>query len=133
MFKLRCFALFIASKPSILIVDDDTSILRVFSRIFQRKGYCVTIAGKGKEAMEKICANQYDVALVDLVLPDMEGDTLFALIAHASPGTLKVMITGKTDLQDRVEGADVFVGKPVSPEKLLSIIDTELKYRDTET
>jgi len=42
--------LFIASKPSILIIDDDTAILRALTRVFQRKGYFVAVTEKGKEA-----------------------------------------------------------------------------------
>ena len=125
--------MFISSKPSILIVDDDITILGVFTKIFERKGYCVTVAEKGKEAIEKLSLNQYDVALIDFALPDMEGNELFPLIKNSSPNTLRIMLTGKTWLQGSVEGADVFVGKPVNPEKLLSIIDTKLKNRDSET
>ena len=122
-----------SSKPSILIVDDDTAILHVFARIFERKGYCVAVAEKGKEAIEKLRLNQYDVALIDLSLPDMEGNKLFPIIKNGSPKTLRIMLTGKTWLEGSIEGADVFVGKPVSPDKLLSIIDTQLKTRDSET
>jgi len=119
-----------ASKPSILIVDDDLAILRCFSRIFEKKGYNVTVAGKGKEAIEKLSVNRYDVALVDLRLPDMEGVELFPIIQSRSPKTLKVMLTGKIGLQN--SGADVFLGKPVNPDQLLSIIDAELKLREME-
>lgn len=101
------------SKPKILIVDDDTAILRVFSKIFQKKGYSVTVAERGEEAIEKLGVSRFDVALVDLVLPDMEGDELFPLINNSSPKTVKIILTGKIDQQERVEGADVFVGKPV--------------------
>jgi DNA-binding response OmpR family regulator len=125
--------LFITGKPTILIVDDDTAILRTFTKIFERKGYTVTAAEKGKEAIEKLSVNHYDVALIDLALPDMEGTALFPLIRNASPKTLKIMLTGKTWLQGSIEGADAFVGKPVNPEKLLSIIDTKLKNRNSET
>ena len=85
--------MFIASKPSILIVDDDKSILNIFTKIFQRKGYFVTVAEKGQEAIEKIGLGDYDIALIDLSLPDMEGDTLFPLIKNSSPKTLKIMLT----------------------------------------
>lgn len=125
--------MFISTKPSILIVDDDKAILRVFTKIFEKKGYAVTVAEKGKDAMNKLNTNHYDIALVDLALPDMEGNELFPLIKKASPNTLRIMLTGKTWLQGSVEGADVFVGKPVNPGQLLSIIDTELKNRDSET
>ena len=125
--------MFISSKPSILIVDDDTAILHVFTRIFERKGYYVTVAERGKEAIEQLSINHYDVALVDLALPDMEGNKLLPLIKNASPNTLRIMLTGKTWLQGSIEDADVFVGKPINPEKLLSIIDTKLKNQDSET
>jgi two-component system response regulator HydG len=126
--------LLVTNKPSILIVDDDIAILHTFTKIFQRKGFLVTVAIKGKEAIEKLSINHYDVALVDFVLPDMEGNELFPLIKNSSPKTLTIMLTGKIGLQNSIEGAaDVFVGKPVNPDKLLSIINTKLKNRDTET
>ena len=125
--------MFISGKPSILIVDDDAGILRVFTKIFEKKGYNVTVAEKGKEAVERLNASHYDIALVDLALPDMAGNDLFPLIENASPNALKIMLTGQTFLQGSVEGADFFVGKPVNPEKLLSIIDTELKNKNSET
>lgn len=124
--------MFLTSEPSILIVDDDIAILRCFSKIFERKGYTVAVAQRGAEAIEKISHSRYDVALVDLVLPDMEGTELFPLIKKSSPKTVRIMLTGKTWLQNCIVGADAFVGKPVNPEKLLSIIDTELKNRDSE-
>ena len=122
----------IAEKPSILIIDDDASILRTLTKIFQKKGYFVAVAEKGKEAVEKINSNHFDVALIDLCLPDMEGTELFPLIHDTSPGTLKIMLTGKTLLQDSIEGADVLLRKPVLPDQLLSIIDSKLKNKNIE-
>ena len=118
--------MFVSSKRSILIVDDDISILHVLSRIFQSNGYTVTVAEKGGEAIEKISSNKFDVALVDLGLPDMEGDKLFSVIHRASPETVKIMLTGKIELQGSIEGADIFIEKPVTPDRLLSIIDSKL-------
>jgi CheY-like chemotaxis protein len=125
--------LFTPNKPSILIIDDDAAILQVFTRIFQRNGYSVTVAAKGTEAIEKLNGNRFDVALIDFCLPDMEGTELFPLIQHTSPATVKIMLTGKMFGQDLIEGADVLLGKPVNPEKLLSIIDSQLKNRNIET
>ena len=124
--------MFIASQPSILIIDDDTAILRTFSRVFQRKGYLVTAVERGKEAIEKISCNRYDVALIDLCLPDMEGTELFPLIDNMSPNTVKIMLTGKTLFQSSIEGADALLGKPITPDKLLSIIDSKLKNKNIE-
>jgi DNA-binding NtrC family response regulator len=122
----------IPSKPSILIIDDDTAILHTFSRIFQKKGYCVSVAEGGKEAMEKLSVKSYDVALIDLRLPDMEGTQLFPIIQSTSPRTLKIMLTGKMLLGDSIEGADVLLKKPIQPEQLLSVIDNKLKTKNME-
>ena len=121
------------SKLSILIIDDDAAILRTFSRIFQRNGYCVSVAEGGKEAIEKLRSNSYDVALIDLRLPDMEGTELFPLIQSTSPRTLKIMLTGKMLLGEIVAGADALLNKPIQPEQLLSVIDSKLKTKNIET
>lgn len=112
-----------------MIVDDDRAILQCLSKIFQKQGYTVTLAEEGKDAMEKIGRCKYDVALVDLALSDMEGDKLFPLINHVSPRTVKIMLTGKTELKDSIEGADVFVEKPVTPSTLLNIVEGKLKAK----
>jgi DNA-binding NtrC family response regulator len=124
--------LFFSSQPTILIIDDDKAILHVFTRIFRSKGYLVTVAAKGKDAIEKISNNHYDVALIDLRLPDMEGTELFPLIQKVSPKTLKIMLTGKAFLQDSIEGADALLKKPIQPEQLLSVIDNKLKNKNIE-
>ncbi len=118
-------------KPSILIIDDDLAILKVFSRVFQRSGYSVTVAARGAEAIEKLNSNCFDVALIDFRLPDMEGTELFPIIEHKSPSTVKIMLTGKP--LEGINGADLLVGKPVAPDALLSLIDSKLKNRNIES
>jgi DNA-binding NtrC family response regulator len=122
----------IASKPFILIVDDDISILKTFARIFSKKGFSVTVAENGEQAIEKLKTTSFDIALIDFGLPDMEGTALFPLIEKLSPKTVRILLTGKTFLEGQVECADVFIGKPVNPERLLSVIDTRLKLKDLE-
>jgi DNA-binding NtrC family response regulator len=124
--------LFIANKPSILIIDDDKAILNAFRRIFQRKGYYVAVAEAGREAAEKISSNHYDIALIDLCLPDMEGTALFPLIQRTSPNTVKIMLTGKAQMKNSIEGADVLLEKPIAVDKLLSVIDSKLKTLNLE-
>ncbi len=121
--------LFTANKPSILIIDDDSSILCMFTRIFQRKGYLVDVASKGSEAIQKMQSKCFDVALIDFRLPDMEGSELFPIIQRASPKTVKIMLTGNIHLLKDHIGADALLGKPVNPQKLLSVIDSKLKDR----
>jgi DNA-binding NtrC family response regulator len=123
----------ISSKPLLLLVDDDLSILKVFAKIFLRKGFSVKVAETGNQAIEQLKTSSFDVALIDFCLPDMEGSTLFQLITESSPKTIKIMVTGKIQLENQIQGADAFIGKPVDPQKLLSLIDTKLKHRNMES
>jgi two-component system, OmpR family, alkaline phosphatase synthesis response regulator PhoP len=68
----------VLSKPKarILIVDDDISILKGFRSILEREGYSVETAETGKEATEKIENEKFNVYLVDVRLPDMDGTEL---------------------------------------------------------
>jgi DNA-binding NtrC family response regulator len=90
------------------------------------------VAETGLQAIEQLKTSCFDAALIDFCLPDMEGSNLFPIIEKISPKTIKVMLTGETFLEGELEGADVFIEKPVNPEKLLSIVETELKHRNIE-
>ena len=107
----------------VLIIDDDKSILRFFMLILQGKGYSTDTAETGKEALEKIKNQLYDVILIDVVLPDING---LNLLMSIPPSTKKIMITGSVsdEYQKRaqVEGAYAYLLKPVKPEKLLQTV-----------
>ena len=118
---------------TILVVDDDKSILRTFTRILQKNGYRIDTAETGQEAMEKAENNHYDLALVDIRLPDIDGTELLAKIKMQLQNTIKIMITGFPSLESGVkaldEGADAYLVKPVKPEDLLMLIKEKLKSR----
>ena len=117
----------------ILVVDDDKSILRTFTRILQKNGYEIDSAETGKEAIEKADSRHYDLALVDIRLPDMDGTDLLAKIKEQLRNTIKIMITGFPSLESGVkaldEGADAYLVKPVKPEELLMLIKEKLKNK----
>ena len=119
---------------TILVVDDDKSILRTFTRILQKNGYKIDAAETGKEAMEKAETKHYDLALVDIRLPDMDGTELLAKIKRQLQDTVKIMITGFPSLESGVkaldEGADAYLVKPVKPEDLLMLIKEKLKSKE---
>ena len=118
---------------TILVVDDDKSILRTFTRILQKNGYEIDSAETGKEAIEKADSRHYDLALVDIRLPDMDGTDLLAKIKEQLRNTIKIMITGFPSLESGVkaldEGADAYLVKPVKPEELLMLIKEKLKNK----
>lgn len=122
------------SKKKIIVIDDDKSILRTFTRILQKVGYEIDVAETGKEAIEKVEGRQYDLALVDIRLPDMDGTELLAKLKKQFQNTVKIMITGFPSLETGVkaldEGADAYLVKPVKPQELLALLDEKLKNRE---
>ena len=122
------------SKKTILVVDDDKSILRTFTRILQKSGYEIDVAETGREAMDKAENQHYDLALVDIRLPDMDGTDLLAKLKKQLQNTVKIMITGFPSLETGVkaldEGADAYLVKPVKPQELLLLLEEKLKNRE---
>jgi DNA-binding NtrC family response regulator len=96
----------VETTKTILVVDDDKSILRTFTRILQKNGYEIDSAETGKEAIEKACSRHYDLALVDIRLPDMDGTDLLAKIKEQLQNTIKIMITGFPSLESGVKALD---------------------------
>ena len=125
------------TKKTILVVDDDKSILRTFTRILQKSGYEIETAETGKEAIEKADTRQYDLALVDIRLPDMDGTELLAKLKKQLQRTIKIMITGFPSLETGVkaldEGADAYLVKPVKPQDLLVLLEEKLKVKEEAT
>ena len=121
-------------KKIILVVDDDKSILRTFTRILKKSGYEIETAETGKEAIEKAECRHYDLALVDIRLPDMDGTDLLAKLKKQLQCTVKIMITGFPSLETGVkaldEGADAYLVKPVKPQELLILLEEKLKNRE---
>ncbi len=120
-------------KASILIVDDDTSICRTLSLYLKAKGYETDLAHSGVEAIEKSKVTVYDVALLDIKLPDMEGTELLTAIHDTTPRMIKIMVTGYPTLGNAVEAlkldADDYIMKPVAPEDLAKTIERKLEER----
>ena len=121
-------------KKSILIVDDDKDILRSLKDILRSKGYIVGTAETGREAVEKSEDKFYNLALLDIKLPDMEGTELLTKMHRAMPRMMKIMVTGYPSLENAVEslnlGADAYIMKPVDPKNLLKVVEEKLKEQE---
>ena len=119
------------SKRSILIIDDNTSILRTLTRVLSREGYDLYTAQTGKEASEKLLTKKFDAALIDVGLGETLGTDLLPLMGKVAPGMLKIVFTGtpmSEGTRDEVtRGVDVFLLKPVKPETLIRILEEKLK------
>jgi DNA-binding response OmpR family regulator len=117
-------------KPRILIVEDDPSISQTLSLILKQEGYDVDIAENGQRAILMSNAKFYNLALLDIKLPDMEGTKLLTEMQTNVPKTIRIIVTGYPSLENAIEalneGADGYVRKPVKPERLLSLIKEKL-------
>jgi two-component system response regulator HydG len=115
----------------ILIVDDDENIRKVLETILADEGYIVESAETAKKAIEKSGAAFYNLALIDVRLPDMEGIELLSKMRETKPKMRKIIITGYPTLQNAVaavnKGADAYVMKPFDVDKILKEIKEQLK------
>jgi DNA-binding NtrC family response regulator len=122
--------------PRILVVDDDETIRTTMKVILQDEGYLVDLAASGKEAIQKTQEQSYNVALLDIRLPDMEGVELLKLLKDGVPRTRKIMVTGYPSMQNAIsalnKNADAYLLKPVDVEKLLNTVKEQLTSQDNE-
>jgi len=118
-----------------LIVDDDEDTLNTLSDILQEKGYSTETARNGKETMVKVEKRFFDVALIDMRLPDMTGLDVLQALGKTSPYTMSVIITAFATLQNTIEsvnrGVNAFLTKPIDHEKLDETIDGCLKKQQS--
>ena len=116
---------------NILIVDDDAKIREMLSDILTDKGYSVKSVGSGKEAISESFKQLFNLALIDIYLPDMEGTELLTKLRKSEPEMIKIIITGNATLDNSItaanKGVDGFVVKPFDPKKLIKLIETKLK------
>jgi len=116
---------------SILIVDDDETILAVLKEILQLDGYIVETAATGKEAIEKSETAFFDLSLLDIKLPDMEGTELSTELHKANPQMIKIIITGFPSFDNAVKslnlGADAYIMKPVNSKELLELVREKMR------
>lgn len=122
------------AQKHILVIDDDKSILRTFTRILQKNGYAIDVAETGKEAMEKSKKQTFNLALIDIRLPDIDGTELLIKLQKVMPEAVKIMITGFPSLETGIkaldEGADAYLVKPVKPEELIALIEEKFKLKE---
>jgi len=123
-------------KKRILVIEDDIVVLKGFKLLLQMKGYQVSTAETGKSALEMVRCNFYNLALIDIKLPDMDGITLLAEFRQLAPEMKKIIVTGYSSRENAIEslnlGANGYLEKPVTPGKLLEYIEKKLVEQEQE-
>ena len=111
---------------SILVVDDNEDLLETFSLILKRRGFNVSTAENGVAAVDKYKAQHFDVTLMDIVMPEMNGVEAFRRIREISPGATVILMTAYSEEElIRValeEGAHRVVNKPIRIDQLIELI-----------
>jgi CheY-like chemotaxis protein/predicted transcriptional regulator len=118
------------TRPSVLLIDDDETIRKSLSRTLIKEGFHVDTVSDGKQALKKSQLRHFDLALIDIRLPDMEGTKLLKMLRQNIPEIKEIIITGYPSLENAIkaidEGAHAYVVKPLNPPDLLAKIRERL-------
>ena len=122
-------------KKRILVIEDDEVVRKNFKAILELEGYNVDTAVTGKEAVDKSNASFYNLALIDIRLPDMEGTQLLTTMRDTVPKMVKIIVTGYPSLENAKDavnmGADGYIVKPImDTDEFLQKIKEHLKKQE---
>ncbi len=116
---------------NILIVDDDLGLLDQLRTSLERKRYRVETAVNGEQALDKVFAVTYDLILLDIMLPRLDGLSVLKEVRQAGLNIPVLMLTARSDVEDRVKGldygADDYLSKPFSMAELMARIRAMLR------
>jgi len=116
--------------PKVLIVDDEPRMCNSLKTLLNDHGYEAKTAYSGKEAIERLAEDSFDLALVDIVMPDMSGHEIMDHINSKYPATLVIVMTGHATLESAVKSlrrwAYDYLRKPFDFEQLLRRVKNAL-------
>ena len=115
----------------VLVVDDDRAIRNSLARALELEGYLVEVAADGAAALEAIRTNRPDMAIVDVMMPNVDGLTLVRVLRAERDRLPVLMLTARTETSDRVAGldagADDYLAKPFDLPELLARVRALLR------
>jgi DNA-binding response OmpR family regulator len=122
-----------AHPARVLLVDDDDGLRQACAEALQQSGYQVTTAANGTEGLQRFAHQPFEAAVLDLVLPDMDGLTILSALREADPDVLLILMTGHATLEAAIEavrrGAYDFLRKPFSALDLTRVVARGLEQR----
>jgi CheY-like chemotaxis protein len=115
-----------SDSPTVLVVDDNEDLLETFSLILKRRGFNVATAENGASAVAKFKEHQYDVTLMDIVMPEMNGVEAFQKIREINPGASVILMTAYSEEEliqtAKDEGAQQVIHKPIRIDQLIEML-----------
>jgi DNA-binding NtrC family response regulator len=119
-----------SAKNRVMVVDDEEALRTVLSAELQGEGYQVASAGDGQEAINILTTQEFDLILLDIKMPNVDGFEVLKFVKDRHPKTKVVMLTGFADLKNAIEskklGAEDFVSKPYDLVDLLTTVERVL-------
>lgn len=120
----------------VLVVEDEKKIADFIRRGLKEEGYSVDVAYDGEQGHFLASANEYDLVILDLMLPKIDGITLCKQLRKERRATPIIMLTAKDGVKDKVlgldSGADDYITKPFAFEELLARIRVALRKKDSD-
>ena len=120
-------------KATILVVDDEKDILELVSYNLQKEGFHIQTSQNGEDALEKIRSDRFDLLILDLMLPGIQGMELCKVLKsdNETASIPIIMLTAKSEELDKVlgleMGADDYITKPFSPRELVARVNAVLR------
>lgn len=117
---------------NILVVEDNWIAAEVVRTVLESRGHKVLLATTGRQAMECISNQGYDLVLVDLMLPDVDGEQLMQIFRRLPGGdktpivAFSAFVSRLNDLRRQGSGFNDYIAKPVEPEELIGVIEANL-------
>ena len=116
-----------SDEKKILIVDDDKDIVKIVTTMLEGRGWDVTAAYNGREALDMVNASRPDIILLDIMMPEMNGIEVLKRIKKMDSGVRIVMITAFGDVESYLDsmelGAYEYINKPIETDELLDMIE----------
>ena len=120
-------------KFKLLLVDDEKTMVKYLSKQLLKKGFDIDVAYSGKEALEHVSAKEFDVVLLDVLMPGMDGIETLRKIKNMTPTTEVIMLTGHASVEAGIEGMKAgafnYIMKPFDPNELVSEINMACEHR----
>ena len=124
------------AQTKLLIIDDESDICEALSEVFEGAGYFVATAGTGKGAMERARETVFDVALIDMRLPDAEGTDIFKELRKGNPEMICIFITGYASLDSTIEafkeGANGYFTKPLKIDEVVGGVKNAVEKQNLQ-
>jgi DNA-binding response OmpR family regulator len=121
----------VTTKPKVLLVDDEQAITSNLAPFMERAGFCVAVAADGEEALRQVSGFRPDLAVLDVLMPRMDGREVLRRLRQEGDWTPVILLTQVGESAERAmaleEGADDYLNKPFDPQELVARIRAVLR------